>query len=96
MSYINELHFQQRRHPVKQLTGPEAVVELNRVVDQANANIARAVGMAAHYEAIAKQVEAENGRLKEELLQVHRELDRLRVEIGRLRRTRKGRKIIGD
>jgi len=86
MSYIDGLSLKPRRHPVQQLTGPEAISELNRVVDQANANIARAVGMAQHYETLARQVEQENAELREELLQAHRDLARLREENGKLRR----------
>lgn len=86
MSYVNGLKLRPRRHPVQHKSGPEAIRELNTIVDQANARIAHALGQAGHYERVARQVEQENAGLREELLQAHRDLARLREENGKLRK----------
>lgn len=86
MSYVNGLKLQRRRHPVQRKTGPEAVRELNTIVDQANARIAQALGQAAHFEQVARDAAAEIDRLEEKVAGLEAELARLRKKSGKRRR----------
>lgn len=86
MSYVNGLKLKPRRHPVQHKTGPEAIRELNTIVDQANARIAQALGQAGHFEAVAREAAAELERLQAALDETRQEAARLRADNEKLRR----------
>lgn len=63
MSYVKDRKLKRRRHPTQPVTGAEAVARLNQVVDEANEKIAHALSAAQHWEQVATDLAAENGRL---------------------------------
>lgn len=84
MSYTKQLDFKRRRHPVQRLTPDQAIDRLNAIVDDANAQIARAVAAMQHWENVAAAMVAENNELRSANAEMIRQISELEIEVSNL------------
>ena len=64
MSYVVDLKIKPRRHPIERVTPAQAIARLNTIVDEANAQIAKAVAFQRHFEQVATELALENSELR--------------------------------
>lgn len=83
MSYVNQdnLKMQKRRHSVKRVTPEEAVREINRAIDGANNEIAKALAHAAAWQKVAVELDQENQALRQRVAELEQENARLRKQV---------------
>lgn len=83
MSYTNHLQFKQRRHPTQRLDPAQAIARLNTIVDDANAQIAKAVAGQRHFEQVAAELAQENSGLRERVATLETHIKRLEKQLSK-------------
>lgn len=83
MSYVNQdnLKMQKRRHSVKRVTPEEAVREINKAIDGANNQIAKALAHAAAWQKVATELDQENQALRQRVAELEKENGQLKKRL---------------
>lgn len=83
MSYVNQdnLKMQKRRHSVKRVTPEEAVREINKAIDEANNQIAKALAHAAAWQKVATELDQENQALRQRVAELEKENGQLKKRL---------------
>lgn len=96
MSYFDQdkLKLQKRRPSITRLTPEEAINSINKIADEANERIARALAHCKAWEQVANNLYLENEGLREQIAELNRQNEALEAENARLRKkvTRKAGK----
>jgi phosphoenolpyruvate carboxylase len=82
MSYVTGLKCQPRRPSTKRLSPEQLLDEMNRLVDDSNNQIAKAIACAEQWQQVAEDYHRENEQALAQLTEARAEIQRLKKQLA--------------